>query len=133
MLRYRKPILQISAIGNIVAGIMAIALPAFHFKQMFAVLPPEQAMFPFIMMYHYTFWGIVIIMGIGYWMTALTPNDNRAVLFLGGAGKLVCAITWLALFMMGHGNWLMIAGTAYDGLFGILFLLLYVEKIKTKE
>lgn len=121
---YRKPILLFSAVGNIMAGVMAIALPAFHFEQMFAILPSEEALFPYVMMYHYAFWAIVIIMGIAYWMTARTPHDNRAVLFLGGTGKLACALVWLCFFATGHGNWLMIAGAGYDGILGVLFLLL---------
>lgn len=112
---------------------MAIAAPAFHWEQLFAVYPPEEALFPYLYMYHYAFWAIVVVMGIGYWMTAMTPNDNRAVLFLGGAGKLACAITWLILVTMGHGNWLMLSGTLYDGILGILFVMLFIAQKPIKS
>src|SRR5688572_10376023 len=104
---------------------MAIASPAFHFEQLFTFFEWENNLIAHIMMYHYMFWAIVIIMGIGYWMTAQTPDENRVMLFIGGAGKLACAILWLYCFSRGLGNWLMISGTIYDGTFGILFLMLF--------
>lgn len=133
MIKYRKSILLFAAIANIVAGIMAIASPAFHFEQLFVSDVYETSFLAHIMMYHFMFWAIVIIMGIGYWMTALTPNDNRVVLLIGGAGKLACAITWLYFFSTGIGSWLMISGTVYDGTFGVLFLLLFFAQKGNKS
>jgi hypothetical protein len=128
--RYRKQILLFAAIANIVAGIMALAAPTFHFEQLFIFFEWESSLIAHVMMYHIMFWVIVIIMGIGYWMTARTPDENRVMLFIGGAGKLACAIVWLYSFSMGMGNWLMISGTIYDGTFGILFLILFFTSRK---
>lgn len=109
-----------------------MAAPSFHLQNLFAVYPPDVAMFPYLWMYHYAFWAIVVVMGIGYWMAARTPNDNRVVLFLGGAGKLACASVWLYLFGNGHGNWLMLSGTFYDGILGILFIMLFIAQPRIK-
>jgi hypothetical protein len=130
ILRYRKQILLFAAFANIIAGVMALASPAFHFQQLFTSFIWEDALIAHVMMYHVMFWAIVIIMGIGYWMTARTPDQNRVMLFIGGAGKLACALMWLYCFGMGLGNWLMISGTVYDGTFGILFLILFVSSGK---
>lgn len=126
--RYRKVILLATSIGNVIGAGIAIFAPAFFLEQLFAVPPQAEGTFPYLPMYHYTFWATVLIMGIGYWMTAITPEQNRAVLFIGGAGKLVCASFWFILFAQGAGNWLMISGAVYDGVFGVLLLVLFFAK-----
>ena len=124
--KYRRTILLLVALGNIFGAIIAIAFPAWFMEQFFKVPPQAAGTFPYLPMYHYTFWIFVLIMGVGYWMTAITPDKNKAVLFIGGAGKISAAIFWVMLFAQGFGNWFMITGGIYDGLLGIVLLVLFL-------
>jgi hypothetical protein len=127
---FRKLILLLAAIGNFIGAVIALLFPAWFMEQFFRVPPQAQGTFPYLPMYHYTFWAFVLIMGIGYWITAGTPEKNKAVIFIGGAGKLIASLFWIMLFAQGMGNWLMIGGGVFDLCFGSVLLLLLVAKPK---
>lgn len=132
LFHFRKLLLLVASVGNLFGAFMALAFPAWFMEQLFNVPPQAEGTFPYLPLYHYTFWSFVLIMGIGYWMTAFTPEKNRAVLFIGGAGKIVAALFWALFFSQGFGNWLMISGAIYDGLFGIILFLLFFAKPEQK-
>lgn len=118
-------ILFVASVGNILGTLVALISPAFFNAQLFRFPPSPSATFPYLALYHYCFWGVGLIMGIAYWMSALNPVKNRIVLFIGSLGKLLLIAFLLMLYLQGHGGWLMLAGVLWDGPLGLLMLLLY--------
>jgi hypothetical protein len=133
LLNFRRPIIFVAAIGNMIASLIAILSPSFFLSQLFKYPPDPGSTFPYLSMYHYTFWGFVLIMGIAYWMCGVNTEKHRIVLFIGGAGKLVAAAFWIMLFFQEQGGWLMIAGGGWDGLLGIVFLFYFLSNTAKKE
>lgn len=87
--------------------------------------------FPYLAMYHYLFWSVVLIMGIAYWMAAMDPAKHKIVLFIGSIGKLIAVAFWIMLYAQGHGKWGMMAAIIEDGTMGILMAILYFGKNST--
>ncbi|HEU4719619.1 MAG TPA: hypothetical protein VFU15_17365 [Bacteroidia bacterium] len=128
----RRLILGIAAAGNFIGSIAAIISPAFFFSQFFRYQPDRYATFPWLAMYHYTFWAFVLIMGIAFLAGAIDPVKNRIVLMIGGFGKVVAAAFWVMLYSQGHGRWLMISGGIWDTVLGIIMLMLFFVKTEEK-
>jgi len=79
-------------------------------------------------MYHYTFFSVIFIFGIAYWMTALDPEKNRAILFVGSFGKLIAVAMWIMMYAQGLGIWGMLAAIIEDGTMGLIMLYLFFAK-----
>lgn len=124
----RRALLIIAAIGNWIGSLIALISPAFFFSQFFQHPPDRYSTFPYLSLYHFMMWGFILIMGIGYWMCAVNTEKHRVVLLIGGLGKLLAAVFFVMLYAMQQGRWLMIGGGIWDGLFGILFLLLFFAR-----
>jgi hypothetical protein len=131
--RNQRRILFLAASLNFLGSLPAIISPSFFFAQFFTVPPDLHLTFPYLAMYHYCFWGIGLIMGIAYWMTAVEPEKNKIVLLIGGLGKLLAVSFWLMTYLQGYGKWLMLTGVISDGIFGLLFLYWYFVKGINKE
>ena len=126
--RYQKAILIIAALINIMGAIITIISPVFFFNQFFKYPPDPTNTFPYLAMYHYLFWSVVLIMGIAYWMCALNPEKHKIVLFIGATGKLVAVAFWIMLYTQGHGKWGMVAASFEDGIMGIVMAMMYWGK-----
>lgn len=133
LFRFQKQIIFLAALFNIIGGIIALASPPFFFSQFFKHPPDPATTFPFLAMYHYVFFSVVLIFGIAYWMTAIDPIKNRIILFVGCFGKLVAVAFWIMLYLQGHGKWGMMAAIFEDGLMGIIMGLLYFGKDPDKN
>lgn len=128
LFKYQKQILLLAAVFNLVGGLITLISPSFFFSQFF-IRPPDLATtYPFLAMYHYVFFSVVLVFGIAYWMTALDPVKNKIILFVGAFGKLVAVAFWIMLYLQGHGKWGMLAAIVEDGLMGIIMGLLYFGK-----
>jgi hypothetical protein len=126
--RYQKAILIIAALFNIIGAIITILSPSFFFDQFFKYPPDPTNTFPYLAMYHYLFWSVVLIMGIAYWMTAIDPVKNKIVLFIGSLGKLIAVAFWIMLYAQGHGKWGMLAAVGEDGTMGLIMAAMYWGK-----
>lgn len=129
----RRPILFIASVANFAAALVALISPAFFFSQFFKYPPDPATTFPYVAMYHYLFWGVVLIMGIAYWMAAVNFEKHRVVLLIGGLGKLLAAAFWGMLFLQDQGKWMMASGAAWDGLLGVIMILMLMGKKEKAE
>ncbi|MCX6311498.1 MAG: hypothetical protein NT084_07655 [Bacteroidetes bacterium] len=118
-------ILVIAAIINLMFALAALISPAFFFSQFFKYAPDPRSTFPYVAMYHYLFWAVVLVMGIAFLMAAADSIKNKIVFFIGAMSKLVVAAFCVMLFVQGHGKWLMLATAITEGLLGLLMLYLY--------
>ncbi|MBL7993407.1 MAG: hypothetical protein JNN25_18360 [Candidatus Kapabacteria bacterium] len=120
---HSKTIFTIAAALNIIGALSALASMPLHL-QLFYGHGSEDILVKF---YHYNFWFVVLAMGIGYAIIARNPAENRGLMLIGAIGKLVAAASWVLMYAISEATPLVLAGVAYDGSFGILFLLILRE------
>jgi hypothetical protein len=133
LFRHQRKILFLAAIFNIIGGLITLISPAFFFSQFFVRQPDMYTTFPFLSMYHYLFWALILLMGIAYWMAAVDPAKNRAVIFIGAFGKLFSAAMMTMLYVQGEGKWGMIAVIAESAVLGALMLYLFFGKQPSQQ
>jgi hypothetical protein len=117
---HTKTIFTIAAALNVIGALSALAAMPLHL-QMFYGHGSTDILVKF---YHYNFWCVVLAMGIGYAIVARNPAENRGLMLIGAIGKLIAAASWVLMYALGEATPLVLAGVAYDGSFGILFLLI---------
>jgi hypothetical protein len=117
--RFVSRCLIATAVVNLVAGVAAIAAPDLHAQLMFRESGPLDGL---LLRYHVMLWGFVVVLGLGYGLAARDPAGQRALVLAGGLGKLVAAGVWTELFLTGVGAPLMVAGIAWDGVLGAVFV-----------
>jgi Na+-driven multidrug efflux pump len=132
LFKYQKNILILAALFNLIGGTIALASPSFFFSQFFRNPPDPETTFPYLSMYHYTFFSVVFIFGVAYWMTALDPSRNRVILFVGAFGKLVAVAMWIMMYCLHYGKWGMLAAVFEDGIMGLIMLVLFFGKTPEK-
>lgn len=118
---HTKTIFTVAAVLNIVGSLSALAAMPLHL-QLFYGHGSEDVLVKF---YHYNFWFVVLAMGIGYAIVARNPSQNQGLILIGSIGKLAAAASWLIMYALGEATPLVLAGVAYDGSFGILFLIIF--------
>jgi hypothetical protein len=133
LFRFQKQILLLAAFFNLTGAIVTLISPSFFFSQFFKNPPDISGTYPFLAMYHYVFFSVVLIFGVAYWMTALDPVKNKIILFVGSFGKLVAVAFWIMLYLQGHGKWGMLAAIIEDGSMGIIMGMLYFAKAPVEE
>lgn len=117
---HTKTIFTIAAALNIIGALSALAAMPLHL-QLFYGHGSADILVKF---YHYNFWFVVLAMGLGYAIVARSPSQNQGLILIGSIGKLAAAASWLIMYALGEATPLVLAGVAYDGSFGILFLLI---------
>lgn len=118
---HTKTIFIIAAVLNIIGALSALPAMPLHL-QLFYGHGSQDILVKF---YHYNFWFVVLAMGIGYAIVARNPSQNQGLILIGSIGKLAAAASWLIMYALGEVTPLVLAGVAYDGSFGILFLLIF--------
>jgi len=73
------------------------------------------------LMYYQGFLCAVILFGIGYILVGLDPNKNHAIVLLGGMGKIMVFIFFLAYYIPGHIKLYQLIIGAGDLIFALLF------------
>lgn len=74
-------------------------------------------------LFYRLFMAAIIIFGIGYYIVSRDLSRNRAVLWLGLAGKITLFIVFTVLFVTGNATILAILTLTGDLAWSILFLL----------
>ena len=77
--------------------------------------------FPKGSLFEYMAIGAVLLFGIGYWIAASAPEQNRTVIQLGLAGKVMVVALALTYYLAGAANLRLIAVTSGDLIFSVLF------------
>jgi hypothetical protein len=120
-LNFYKTCFKITAIGNIIAALLAMISMSNHLK-MFYTETDTSTMLRF---YHYNLWAFVLVLGIGYWFLGKEPIRNRAMALIGAIGKLFIAGSWIHLLSINHAKPLILVAIAYDLFFGIVMAVFY--------
>lgn len=97
-------------------------LPRLHL-QLFYSLAPE-TVDAILLLYHQMFWTVVVIMGGAYFIMAQNPRGHQGILFVGALGKLGAALAWVYALAKGLANPIVLGGIAWDGSWGIFFIIL---------
>jgi len=125
---YYKYLFLISAIWNFIIGLVFIVLSplADSLVPMFGMEVP-----PSLVFYH-SFFGFVIVFGIGFYLVARDINKNHGIVVLGAIEKFYVFILFLIYFVLGYSNFLPILFVIVDLIFGCLFVefLISFKKIE---
>jgi FtsH-binding integral membrane protein len=120
-LNFYKTCFKITAIGNIIAAILAIISMSNHLEMFY----PETETSVLLRFYHYNLWAFVLMLGVGYWFLGKEPIRNRVVALIGAVGKLVIMGSWIHLLSANQAKPLILVAIAYDGFFGIVMAIFY--------
>ena len=125
---YYKYLFLIGAIWNLVVGLVFIVLSplADSLVPMFGMEVP-----PSLVFYH-SFFGVVFVFGIGYYLVARNINKNHGIVVLGAITKFYAFILYLIYFILGYSNFLPILFVTVDLIFACLFVefLISFKKIE---
>jgi hypothetical protein len=121
-LAFFKTCCRVTAIGNILAALGALALPARHIEMFYGAV--EQNFL--LKFYHYNFWIFVFILGVAYWRLGDDPLRLRPIALVGAVGKIAVAASWIYLFSSGLAQPAILLGIVYDGFFGALMAWFYL-------
>ena len=120
-LSFYKTCFKITAVGNIIGAIAAIASVQAHLELFYGAVEIN----PLLRFYHYNFWIFVLILGVSYWHLGNKPIELRIVALVGAVGKLFVAGSWIHLLSIGFAKPIVLLGILYDGFFGLLMAWFY--------
>jgi hypothetical protein len=112
---------KITAIGNLLAGIISIASISMHLEMNYVKVETN----PVFNLFYYGFWVLVATMGIAYWELSKNLVQLRVIALIGAIGKLTCVGLWLNLFFTNQAKPIIWATILYDTFFGIVLAVLY--------
>lgn len=113
--RYATGVFLLAAIFNVGIGTMAFLAPAVT-TWLMGVTLPERPLFMQLAMW------MVLVLGVGYGLTARRPEQNRDLMLVGAAGKLLVLPLMLSAWGRGDAGLVGVAAGAFDGIFALLFL-----------
>lgn len=121
-------LLELAGMINIISGIVFIVKPALFFKLAFndGLVNGPFASNGLATILSVNLWALILIMGVGYLWAAQDMLRNRLLIFIGGIGKTVAALSWIIAFIQGAAKPLLLAGAATDLSFGVLFIVFFL-------
>jgi hypothetical protein len=112
--RYAARVFGAAAVLNIALGTSAFLAPG-PTARLMGIALPESLLFMDLAMW------LVLVLGIGYALTALNPERNRDLMLIGGVGKLLVLPLTLAAWRRGEIGVSGVGGGAVDLVFALLF------------
>jgi hypothetical protein len=128
-LNFYKTCFKITAIGNIIASILAIASMSNHLEMFYGITENTTI----LRFYHFNLWFFVLILGVGYWFLGKDPIRNRVMALVGALGKLFIMFSWIHLLSANHAKPLILLAIIYDGFFGLVMAVFYWKTRGNKE
>ncbi|MFX0139772.1 MAG: hypothetical protein ACFFDN_39395 [Candidatus Hodarchaeota archaeon] len=121
--KYYKYMFLIGAIWNLVIGLMFIAL-----SPLVDILVPMFGMeVPPSLIFYHSFFGIVTVFGIGYYLVARDITKNHGIVMLGTIMKFYAFVLYLIYFILGYSNFLPILFVIVDLIFACLFVEFFIS------
>ena len=120
-LSFFKICCKITAVGNVIAAVIAMLFHDQHLAMHYGEVPLS----PAFMLFYKGFWVMVLMLGVGYWALSKRPFELRIIALVGGIVKLFLATAWIYLYMMGEAKPMIWASIIYDAFFGIVLLWFY--------
>lgn len=115
----------ISGCWNLIGAIPGILKPASNLEKYYNIKTED-----FITLFlNRSFWLIVLLFGIGYFLIAYDPKLFYGIIIMGIIGKILVAINWIYLFVIGKGEKIIVFGAIGDSLFSIFFILCLFSNI----
>jgi hypothetical protein len=112
--RYAARVFGTAGLFNVVVG-MSVFLAPVATARLLGITLPESPLFM-----HLAMW-LVLVLGIGYWLTALHPERNRDLMLVGGVGKLIVLPLMLSAWRRGDVGASAVLAGAGDLVFALLF------------
>ncbi len=120
-LSFYKICFKITAIGNIIGAIVAMASMSNHLEMFYGITENSTI----LRFYHFNLWFFVLMLGVGYWFLGIDPIRNRVMALIGAVGKLFIMGSWIHLLLYNQAKPLILLAIAYDGFFGIVMAIFY--------
>jgi hypothetical protein len=114
---------KITAIGNIIAAVLAMVSMSNHLEMFYGNVQTN----PIFQMYHYGFWVFVLTMGIAYWELSKNLVELRIIALIGAIGKLTLVGFWINLILTNQAKPILWTGIIYDLFFGIVLAILFFK------
>lgn len=111
---YARQVFTVAGLFNVVLGAAALLAPATT-AGLLGVVRPANPLFMELAAW------LVLVFGIGYWLTARTPGRNRDLMLIGGLGKLLVLPLMLGAWRRGDAGLAAVAAGAGDLVFALLF------------
>jgi len=127
-LNFYKICCKITAVGNVLAGILGILSMSNHLEMFYGNIPLN----PIFQMFYNGFWVLVGTMGIAYWELSKHPIQLRVIALIGAIGKLTMVGLWLNLIFNDQAKPILWVTIVFDLFFGIVLASLY-WKTRGKE
>ena len=117
---------KITGVLNIVAALAALVSMSSHLEMFYGDVHVD----PALRFYHYCFWFIVLLFGVGYFFLASDPERFYPIALIGGLAKLFIAAGWLHMFSGGAAKTPVVGGAVYDIVSGLILLAFFVTAKK---
>ncbi|MHA1941277.1 MAG: hypothetical protein ACXAC8_18710 [Candidatus Hodarchaeales archaeon] len=115
---YYKYMFLTGAAWNIVLGIVSILAPILT-KESLSTFGVET---PTSLMFYHLFYGVALVVGIGYYLVSTNLDQNHGIVLIGVIGKLWVFFTIGFYFFMGDVNLLGVMLSVGDLIYAILFI-----------
>ena len=112
--RYAARVFATAGIFNIVLGTSAFLAPLATIRLM-GIGRPQSPLFMDLAMW------LVLVLGIGYCLTALNPERNRDLMLVGGVGKILVLPLMLSAWRRGDIGLSGVVAGSVDFVFALLF------------
>ena len=112
--RYASRIFATAGIFNIVVGAVTFLAPLTA-AELLGAAPPESTLFVKL-----AGW-LVLVLGVGYGLTALHPERNRDLMLIGGIGKLLVLPLMISAWRRGDVGFAGVTAGAGDFVLALLF------------
>ena len=113
--RYASRVFAAAGFFNIVVGTSMFLAPLLT-TRLLGIAPPESFLFMDLASW------LILVLGVGYCLTALNPERNRDLMLVGAVGKLMVLPLMLAAWRRGQVGLPGVAAGAGDLVFALLFL-----------
>ena len=110
---HTRLLFRVAALFNV--GAVLLFLPQLGISRAMGLSPvPTGSLLEYVAL------GAVLLFGIGYWMAASTPEQNRAIIQLGLAGKVLVVGLAVGYYIAGAANLPFLGVISGDLVFSVL-------------
>ena len=116
----------ISAIWNLLGCIEGTLLPGKNMLRYYGVETDDYH----TLFLNRSFWGAVLVFGIGYLIIAYDPGKHLGIVLMGIIGKILVSVNWFYLYGTGRAKASALFAAVGDSLFTLFFILYFYGGVR---